>query len=96
MHKNYKQALLLLKDIKAVIEDRSFLSDEEERILDEINTIFTDEQENNGDFIYGYMEREFEKMILDNPYIKSQDFDKFFTNLDTDTRYGYFISFLQS
>lgn len=95
MHKNYKSALLLLRDIETVIEERSFLSDEEERILDEIKWLFTKEQEDNHEFdryladIHG---SDYQWLDDDMP----DAFDGWLADMDCDTRYEYFISFLQS
>ena len=98
MHKNYKQALLLLRDTKSVIENLDFLWDEAEALLDEINTLLTHEQEHDESFATLLQEKyntdylAFEK---DTPL----SFDEWLFALDTtdtDTRYNYFISFLQS
>lgn len=93
MEKNYKKALLLLRDIETLIESRDSLSDEEGRILDEIKTIFTLEQENNYDFDKYLMEKhgeDYQWLDDDMP----DKFDEWCSEMDTDERYEYFISFL--
>lgn len=97
MNKNYKQTLLLLRDIETIIESRDFLSDEEERILDEIKTIFTKEQEDNN-FFEEYIREKYTDDYLHFEEENPLNYEEWREALefDTDTRYNYFISFLQS